>query len=84
MSVKQCVPFLPSRGSKSRWGLLGKPFWGSHLQKIGQKLKSYLYKDIYSSVIHRDENLEIAQMLNKRGLVKQILFHQSDEILLCY
>lgn len=45
------------------------PFWGSHLQETGQKLKSYLYKGIYSSMIQSDENLKIAQMPNKKELV---------------
>ena len=45
-------------------------FWGRHLQEIGQKLENHLYKDIYSSVIQSNENLEIAQMPNKGGLVK--------------
>ena len=61
------------------------PFWGSHLPislEIGQKLKSHLFKDIYTSVIQSDENLEIAQMPNKGGLVKQTLLYKIDEVLL--
>lgn len=58
------------------------PFWGSHLQEIGQKLKSHLYKDIYSSVIQSDENLEIAHMPNQKVSLKQSLLYQADETLL--
>ena len=58
------------------------PFWGSCLQEIGQKLKSHLYKDIYSCVIQNDENLEIAHMPNQTGSVKQSLLCQTNETLL--
>jgi len=58
------------------------PFWGSQLQEICQKFKSYLDKDIYSRVIQSVKSLKIAQMPNKRELVKQTLCYQIDEILL--
>lgn len=53
-------------------------------QEVDQKSKSYLYKDIYSSMIQSDDNLETAQLPNKRRLVKQTLFYQIEEILLCH
>lgn len=54
------------------------------IQEIDQKFKSYLSRDIYSSIIQSDENLEIAQILNKREWVKPILFYQIEELLLCH
>ena len=70
---------LGARNPNGSWEV---PFWGSQLQEICQKLKSYLDKDIYSRVIQSVKSLEIAQMPNKRELVKQTLCYQIDEILL--
>lgn len=58
------------------------PFWGSQLQEIFQKLKSYLNKGIDSRVIQSVKSLEIAQIPNKRELVKQTSCYQIEELLL--
>lgn len=70
-------------GAQNPNGSWDMPSWeATSIQEVGQKLKNYLYKDIYSSMILSEEDLEIAQMPNKRGLVTQTWFYQIEGILL--
>lgn len=73
VKYRSCLPGAPDPNGS--WEM---PSWGAiSIQEVGQKLKNYLYKDIYSSMIPSEDNLEIAQMPNKRGLVTQTLFFSS-------
>lgn len=70
-------------GAQNPNGSRDMPSWeATSIQEVGQKLKNYLYKDIDSSMIPSEEDLEIAQMPNKRGLVTQTWFYQIEGILL--
>lgn len=78
VKYRSCLP-----GAQNPNGSWEMPSWeATSIQEVAQKLKNYLYKDIYSSMIPSEDDLEIAQMRNKRGLVMQTLFYQIEGILL--
>lgn len=78
------VPLLPP-GTQDPNGSWETPSWGAmSIPEVGEKLKNYLYKDSYSSMIPSEDNLEMAQMPNKRGLVTQTSFYQMEGILLLH
>ena len=60
----------------------GKCPSGEAISRKLVKSEKAIWTKIFIAVIQSDENLRIAQMPNKRELVKQTLHYQIDEILL--